>query len=451
VGKFGISAGLSSCASCGAGNFTNETGTIECQRCPAGTYSPVASESTRCVACADGLFASTAGQTQCQQCSQKCVLGSAYTEVNCTASTNRVCSPCRLNPECGIGTTSNVTWCPPSGWFDCIACPALGNDYVHLVPSYSCRTCNMQSCGGTPGTYKSGACPDRPGQFDLGDTFSCGRCLGCNYRQYVQSWSLCSGQLDFRFDLVTTSTELCQACLTVCKPGQYITNLCNGRTTNNTETCADCASCPHGHYHAKNLVGYMHPDYEGKPWSPGYVEPACTGTGILASDGVGDCERCDQCEQGKYASGVGRCTGNGIWKDRFTCTECKPCASGYEHVAPCDGLSFNDSCKLCPACPMNHHISSYWNSTSRRMVCGCSRCLDAPGDVCKMHEYKTNLTCTGSAPYDEVGCDYMAVFLKIVVWLHNEINVFMITESRARLLGKFSLLRQSMYDYRVTY
>jgi hypothetical protein len=360
--------------------------------------------STVCNPCDTGYFASIPGQTQCQQCAAQCVLGQKYTEVNCTAATNRVCSPCRLY-DCGIGKTSNVSWCPPSGWFDCIPCPAFGNDYVHLMPSYSCRTCNTQSCGETPGTYKQTQCPAVQGQYSLDDTYSCGRCLGCNYRQYVKSWGFCNGYGEAAWNLVTTSEELCVSCYTVCRPGQYIANLCSGRTTVNTESCANCTSCPLGHYHAKNLTGYMHPDYEGKPWSHGYVEAPCTGTGILKSDGASDCELCDTCEHGKYASGVGRCTGNGIWKDKFTCTDCKPCPSGYEHAAPCNGLSFNDSCKLCPACPRNQYITSYWNATSKRMVCGCTGCLDAPGSICAMHEYKTNITCSGTRPFDEVIVD----------------------------------------------
>lgn len=35
------------------------------------------------------------------------------------------------------------------------------------------------------------------------------------------------------------------------------------------------------------------------------------------------------------------------------------------------------------------------------MICGCKRCLDAAGDVCPVHSYRTNRTCTGAKPYDE--------------------------------------------------
>ena len=169
----------------------------------------------------------------------------------------------------------------------------------------------------------------------------------------------------------------------------------------NTESCANCSSCPYGFYHARNLTGLMHPDFEGKPWSQGYSEPSCDGRGILKSDGKTDCLRCDTCPDGKYASGVGRCTGNGIWKDPFTCTDCKPCPSGYEHAAPCNGSSFDDTCKVCTPCQPGSYISSYWNATSKRMVCTCTRCMDRPGDMCQAHNFRTNVTCSGAKTYDE--------------------------------------------------
>ena len=115
-------------------------------------------------------------------------------------------------------------------------------------------------------------CPAKSAPYTVNDTFSCGRCRGCTYCQYVKSWSFCNGLGDEAFNLVSTYAEHCQPCFTICQPGQYITNLCNGRTMVNTETCANCSVCPFGYYHAKNLTGYIHPDYDGKAWSLGYTE-----------------------------------------------------------------------------------------------------------------------------------------------------------------------------------
>ena len=128
------------------------------------------------------------------------------------------------------------------------------------------------------------------------------------------------------------------------------------------------------------------------------TEIACSGRGLFNSDGVTDCKRCDTCPNGKYAIDVGRCTGSGIWNDSFTCTDCLPCPSGYEHAAPCDGLTFNDTCKLCPSCPAGSYISSYWNATSKRMVCTCSPCTQGN---CAANQYRTNVTCSGTKPFDE--------------------------------------------------
>jgi len=241
-----------------------------------------------------------------------------------------------------------------------------------------------------------------PSNVKSSDTYACARCQGCTYRQYVASWGSCDGTGGSLIELNPNNMNLCMPCETSCKPGQYVANLCTGRSTINTEVCRDCASCPYGHYHAKPLRGSIHPMFDGGVWVPGYIEQTpCNGFGILSSDGVADCDRCDSCPFGKYASDVKRCTGNGIWKDPFTCTDCKPCASGYEHETPCDGFSFNDTCKLCPACLPGEYMVSHWNSTFKRMVCGCRQCLDAPGDVCPIHYRKTGAVCTGKQPFDE--------------------------------------------------
>lgn len=403
AGKFAASLGMSTCLQCGPGNFSSAQGTSQCTRCPIGTRSDAPVESTGCQACQPGTYASTTGQSACLACASACVFGARYESVNCTPVTNRVCSTCSKR-LCPLNFTSNVSRCLPSGFFDCVPCPAFGNDNVHLIPEYSCATCPRRDCGLTPGTYLPWrtACSPLKSSYMINDTYTCARCKGCRYRQYVNSWSSCDGKGGSLFELNPDNSDLCVACEISCKPGQYIANLCNGRVTQNTEVCVDCASCPYGHYHAKPLRGSMHPAFDGDPWLSGYVEDVpCSGIGILKSDGVSDCERCDTCPFGKYASDVRRCTGNGIWKDPFNCTDCKPCPSGYEHVAPCDGLSFNDSCKLCPACPVGFHTVSSWNNALKRMSCGCKRCLDSDGDVCPIHFFKTNATCSGNKPYDE--------------------------------------------------
>lgn len=401
AGTYASFPGASACTACGPGNFSAGAGAVACDPCPVGTRSNSTTGSSSCTTCEPGKYASTKGLSSCLTCAANCILGKTWTEVDCTPSTNRVCSLCRRNPLCPKNQTSNVTWCPPDGWFACTACPnRYGNDYVHLNPEYSCLTCDPTNCGLTPGTYQASSCAVKT-NYSLDDTYACGRCPGCNYRQYVVDWGPCDGTGDSNFPLNPEFSEHCAYCNPGCKVGQYATNLCTGRTKMDTETCANCTSCAYGFYHAKELSGLVYPAFEGGVWVSGYKEPSCDGKGILNSDGATDCVRCDSCANGWYASDVKRCTGNGIWKDNFTCTECKPCASGYEHVVPCDGLSFNDSCKLCPACAAGFYAVSTWNSTSKRMVCGCKRCLDAPGDVCPVHFFKTGKTCSGRMPYDE--------------------------------------------------
>ena len=195
LGFFAPSEGGTTCTACAAGNYSDKEGSPECTRCPVGTRSVLPLASSLCVECEVGKFAATTGNSQCQQCSADCVVGSRYESTACTNSTDRVCSLCR-KALCPAGQTSNVTWCPPaSGIFGCMPCPAYGNDQVHLMPEYSCATCESRGCGETPGTFRSQACPSKAGAepYTLNDTYSCGRCLGCNYRQYVKSWSFCNG------------------------------------------------------------------------------------------------------------------------------------------------------------------------------------------------------------------------------------------------------------------
>jgi hypothetical protein len=396
------SGSSSSCLACGPGNFSSTKGSTHCERCPAGTRSlQPSSGSTGCLACLEGTYAASEGQTSCAQCSPPCVAGKTYPSVNCTPGTNRVCSACSRR-ECPANQTSNLSACLADGSFACVPCPAYGNDHVHLMPEYSCLTCKSQDCGRTPGTYQASRCPSSSSSSSLNNTYACGRCTGCLYRHYVQSWSFCDGKGSSPFQLETGNPEFCARCQTTCRGGQYIVNLCNGRTTANTERCANCTSCAMGHYHARPLLGLFHPAFDGEPWTENYVEDSpCDGTGILNSDGSSDCERCDACPSGKYASDVRRCTGNGVWKDNFTCTDCVPCESGYEHASPCDGLSFDTSCRKCPNCAAGHHAVSHWNETTKRMVCGCTRCMDRPGDSCATHFRRTNRTCSGNATRDE--------------------------------------------------
>lgn len=427
AGSFAASLNASSCQMCAVGSFSAGMGASACTLCPAGTRSNKTSGSTQCHECLEGTYANATGSSSCTACASKCVLSSTYTAVECSPVTNRVCSSC-TKQVCPPNQTSNVSWCPPSGTFSCMPCPSYGNDAVHLVPDFSCETCPQRNCGLTPGTYISRKCESRlVPPYGINDTYVCGRCRGCSYRQCVISWGFCSGVGEAEVSLNTELESNCKYCNTSCSPGHYITNLCNGRTVKNTETCAQCTGCAYGSYHAKPIQGLLNPEFDGGLWTSFSEENPCNGKGILNSDGFSDCARCDTCPLGKYASDVKRCTGNGIWKDNFTCTDCKPCASGYEHTVPCNGLSFNDSCKvcvhmralccqtfdqlftdlpltgrqMCPPCEAGYHPNSTWNSTSKRMVCGCNQCLDAPTDVCPMHFFKTNRTCSGQKPYDE--------------------------------------------------
>lgn len=103
-------------------------------------------------------------------------------------------------------------------------------------------------------------------------------------------------------------------------------------------------------------------------------------------------------------SNVYRCTGNGIWKDKFTCTTCKPCPSGFTHAVPCDGLSFNDTCVECPNCNAGQYKASQWNNATKRMQCYCLECRN--NRTCpSTSQYRTFLPCSGRSTFDETCAD----------------------------------------------
>lgn len=99
-------------------------------------------------------------------------------------------------------------------------------------------------------------------------------------------------------------------------------------------------------------------------------------------------------------SNVSRCTGRGIWQDRFKCTDCQPCASGFTHAAVCDGLGFNDSCVECADCSAGKYKKSSWDNVIKRMICTCSDCMN--NKTCPIRsQYQTFQTCSGRANYDK--------------------------------------------------
>lgn len=272
-GTYSAAPGTSACTLCAGGQYIDEAGQTQCKTCYYGTYAPPGSAS--CIPCADGTFGGQEGLSACTTCTPPCEVGKTYEEHACKGYYDRICSSCDVQKSrCNMGFTSNVSWCPPdrNGGYNCVPCPVYGSENVDALPEYSCLTCTSRHCGETPGTYRPRMCPADKEYYSNYDTFSCGTCRGCYYRHYVKTWSFCSGLGSQLFDLDPDSSEYCAPCLTECKVGQYIANLCNGRTTHNTETCVDCKSCPFGYYHARSLNGSMHPDFAGKPWSKGYTE-----------------------------------------------------------------------------------------------------------------------------------------------------------------------------------
>lgn len=247
---------------------------------------------------------------------------------------------------------------------------------------------NYASCGAgffqdIDETQQCPACLDQLNcsTADLAARNVCRRCPVCSPGQIIASWNQCNGSS------VDPFAPTCAACTraTNCSVGYYMSQICSGNKTVDTQVCMPCNPCPYGFYHANHTVN-------------GITEQACTGKGLFPSSGI-DCARCSNCSRGFYISGVGRCDGTGIWKDPFSCTQCKPCLSGFRHAVPCDGFTYNYTCVPCPNCPAGFYKMSTWNDATKVMDCSCVACRN--GQMCQnIYEYRTGIPCLGNTTYD---------------------------------------------------
>lgn len=402
----------------GVGIWQDKFKCTDCQPCASGYRHAQDCDGTTfdqtCVECPDCLPGQYKASTwnnitkrtscTCLECrnNRTCTSLSQYrTFLQCSgkAAYDETCAECPLDSCPMMGTTPNYTNCiEGTRKFECIACPPASPAEVQHLQKVNCTTCPVDDCSKRPGSYIVSRCGASVPAY--GRTFTCGLCEGCPVRKYMGSWKTCDGTTDYPQNF--NKDTMCKDCQGVCKVGQYAARLCTGRDLYDVEKadgnlCRTCTSCKFGFYHTthtKVAISKLPPTI-----ITGLVtEKACNGYGMFDSDGVTDCVRCDTCPNGQYAIDVGNCTGNGIWKVPFKCTACQPCPSGYQHDSPCDGTTFNDKCKLCEPCPRGSYISSYWNATSMRMVCGCSFCRVGS---CASNQYRTNVTCSGNATYDE--------------------------------------------------
>lgn len=111
-------------------------------------------------------------------------------------------------------------------------------------------------------------------------SYVCTKCNACSHRDYVDSWIMCDRRPQDAFNAE------CKSCKMQCAVGQFIDNTCSGLTETNTEVCANCTSCPYGHFYT---------NHSGLDVLGVYVEDlqVCNGVGLLDSDGDKSCTRCN--------------------------------------------------------------------------------------------------------------------------------------------------------------
>lgn len=186
---------------------------VDCttKKCPAGSYCPNATTQTVCAsgkycpegssaesACPTGSYCSTPATSA--TCSTTACASGTWKSADCSSTSDRVCSNCRL-PCVYAG-----------GEYEASPCTATAD-----------RTCG--SCSTTPcasGTYQSAACSTTANRV-------CTTCTTCSTGQYQTA--ACTA----------TSNRTCATCST-CPAGQYQTAACTATADTGCTSCAACGA-----------------------------------------------------------------------------------------------------------------------------------------------------------------------------------------------------------------
>ena len=341
-------------------------------------------------------------------CDSPCA-ANEFASVACTATTNRVCSPCR-NVACGDGLilaacaagieTSDVSTCTPcaTGTYEflntCVACSvcgadefiasdcALARDRVCGTCTWSSPTCGtgyeLRSCVGTSFVDVSscGLCP--PGTFENNSV--CVACTSCSVNQYESV--ACTPESD----------RECSSCeLTGCANGLRFT-ACSGVESEDVSRCTPCLSgmygvggvclpcdsCGENEYVSRVCTGQFNvvctPCVE-TACGDGIILTACTGSELQ------DVSECLVLDDGFYEL-----------NDDNIARECRSaCAVGEYESAACDPHG-NRECERCErqACPADT-IATLCAGNESEDTSVCEPCAD--GQFCIANVSTTCSTC----------------------------------------------------------
>ena len=330
--------GKTECEECGAGSFTETSGSSICSDCPkgwrsastvsdkcticaAGTYAPGQRE-IACTDCQEGQYTGTPGQVSCVVCPIGYVQKSAAKSVCDVCEAGKRQAPLQMCQDCEAGYFQ-----PAPGLIECTICP---NGYVEpATGGVSCTQC----LAGMYMVSTQNPCEDcAVGYYQPDDTsVSCKKCA--------------PGKVQ-----ADTKQIVCKDCLAgffAAKQAQTLCHSCLPGTFAEYDVSGECLACPKGWIQKsregkscdKCDVATFQIDQDCQPCSPGTYS-----TEDAVADKCTDCPAgyvgeelestsCDACEIGKYVGirGSRACIfcQKGKYGNANATTVCTDCPRGF--------------------------------------------------------------------------------------------------------------------------
>lgn len=272
-----------------------------------------------------------------------------------------VCLPCDDScGECVGPSSSDCTACSSGSYLHngvCLtACPTgkYGNSGSH-----TCENCRI--CGA--GTFATGGCDD-----GVRDTV-CQSCRVCNETQYEI------------LSCTATRNRQCATCTSQCGPGLELKGQCGGTDGRQNPQCEACAS---GYYKTESGSGSCQACLTTCPVGR-YLSGSC-----LSTAGP-QCLFCkSSCPAGSYLSGT--CGG----RSDYACTPCTTCTSGTEYeTRACESSGQDRQCAQCrSSCLSGFYLSGDCGGVNGTSNPVCQACRTASD--CGTSQYLTG-SCGGNS------------------------------------------------------
>jgi hypothetical protein len=353
------SSALQACLPCSVGTYSNSSGASICIECTPGTFGTIqggTSFQSACNNCPVNSYCT--GGSHMAPCDSICSIFGTYESIQCTSSTNRVCSPCiNLVPNSvyiGVGTnSSNCPWICIQGYYLsnglCFPCPVnnwCSNNNLNICP--------VNSSSPQFSVFQN-QCFCNPGYFGNASLTGTSPCQICPVNSYCPGGN---NNLSFRCPMNSSSLQGSSRILDcICVPGYYINE-------------GQCQMCLPGNICANSLMTPCPPG-STSPYGSLNISNCVCKPGFYSSNN----SNCIQCPNNYYCTNginIQKCTLNAISPVQSINEIACYCDKGYQGVAnvPCIPCANNTWCLngLVNVCPANSTSPSF---SSSLLDCTC--------------------------------------------------------------------------------